>query len=102
MSQVEGLDISTKKHDCDFLKFLSEIIENQVETKPGDGMVKPSKMDIFKEIWRKLYPDITDAQLDICQGIIEFALKNKTRVKKVGISKVLKFFLRKKFSLEEA
>jgi hypothetical protein len=99
LDEVKGLDVAGKRHDCDFLQWIAQIIESQVET-PVDG-AKPSKMDIFKEALRKLYPDITDDQLLVCQGIIEFALKNKCKIKKVALSKVLKFFLRKKFSLME-
>ena len=98
MGELQELDIKTLKLDPDFLKYLSELIENQVKKKTDDAESKPSKMDILIEIIKRLFPHISDVELDACKNIVEFLLANKL-VKKVGLTKIMKYFLRKKFSL---
>ncbi|RZK27133.1 MAG: hypothetical protein EOO43_00595 [Flavobacterium sp.] len=95
LDELKHLDISSLKLDPDFLKYLAEVIENQV-SKPKDDSDKPDKMGIMVELLRKLFPHIADEQIEQCKGIIEYLLKNDM-VKKVKLSKVLAFYLKKKF-----
>ena len=97
MDELKDLDLSSLKLDPDFLKYLSEIIENQVKKKIGDdASTKPSKMDILVELLKRLFPQVTDVEIDACRGIVEFLLKQGL-VKKVALSKIMKFYLRQKF-----
>lgn len=97
LDELKGLDVSSLQLSPDFLKYLAEIIENQVKKKDGDSVeAKPSKMDIMVEILRKVFPHITDKEVDACKGIVEFLLKQQL-VKKVALSKIMKFYLKQKF-----
>lgn len=97
MDELKGLSLEKLQLDPDFLKYLAEIIENQVSKKSTDSPdSKPSKMDILVEILKRLFPHITDTEIDACKGIIEFLLKQGL-VKKVALSKIMKFYLKQKF-----
>ena len=97
LDELKDLDISSLKLDPDFLKYLSELIENQVQT-VSDSTTKPGKMDILVEVIKRLFPSITDAEIASSTNIVEYLLKNNM-VKKVSLSKIMKFYLKKKFSL---
>ena len=96
MDELKGLDVSKLQLDPDFLKYLAEIIENQVKKKSDCAESKPSKMDILVEIVKRVFPSISDTELDACRGIVEFLLKQGL-VKKVALSKIMKFYLKQKF-----
>jgi hypothetical protein len=96
MDELKGIAVDTLKLDPDFLKYLSEMIENQVKKKSGDQAIKPSKMDILVEIIKRLFPAISDADIEACKNIVEFLLKNQL-VKKVPLSKIMSFYCKKKF-----
>ncbi len=98
-SELEHLDITSLKLDPDFLGYLCKLIENQVKTNPDDtAATKPSKMDILVEVIKKLFPLVTDAEVDVAKTIVEFLLKNKM-IKKVPMTKIISFYLKKKFGL---
>lgn len=94
MDELKGLDLSNLKLDPDFILYISEVIENQVKNKDDDA--KPNKLDIFVEILKKLFPNISKEDLDNAKKILEFLLKN-SMVKKTKLSKVMKYYLQKKF-----
>lgn len=97
MDELKGLSVDNLKLDPDFLKYLAEIIENQVKKKSGDdASSKPSKMDILVELLKRLFPHVSDVEVDACKGIVEFLLKQGL-VKKVALSKIMKFYLKQKF-----
>jgi len=96
IDELKELDIKRLKLDPDFLKYLAEIIENQVVKTADAEETKPSKMDILIEVLKLLFPHTIEQELDACRGIVEFLLKNKM-VKKIGISKIMKFYLKKGF-----
>jgi hypothetical protein len=96
MDELKGIAVDTLKLDPDFLKYLSEMIENQVKKKSGDQAIKPSKMDILVEIIKRLFPAISEADIEACKNIVEFLLKNQL-VKKVPLSKIMSFYCKKKF-----
>lgn len=101
LEELKGIDVSTMKLDPAFLKYLCEVIENQVDTKTDKkdkSTTNPDKMDIFLEILMKLFPSITPQELDACQGIVEYLLKNKL-IKKTKLSKIMMFYLKKKFGM---
>ena len=84
------------KLDPDFIKYVCDLIENQVTTPADTSVPKTDKMETFIEILKRLHPSITDADIDVAKGIAEFLLMNKM-IKKVGISEVMKYYLQKKF-----
>ncbi len=99
MGELKELDISNLKLDPAFLKYLSELIENQVQQRSDDTTTdKPSKMEILVEILKRLFPTMPEAEIDASRNIVEFLLKNKL-VKKVAMSKIMTFYLKKRFSL---
>lgn len=100
MDDLKGVDIQTLKLDADFIKYICEIIENQVNTKKADKDAKPNKLDIFVEIIKKLFPNISESDVTTCKNLVEFLLKNKL-IKKTKLSKIFSFYLKKKFSLSE-
>ena len=97
LDELKGLDIGKLQLDPDFLKYLAELIENQVSKKSTESAEsKPSKMDILMEVIKRLFPHITDTELDASRGIVNFLVTNKL-IKKIALSKIMKFYLKQKF-----
>jgi hypothetical protein len=97
LDELKGLDITKLQLDPDFLKYLAELIENQVSKKSTESAEsKPSKMDILVEVIKRLFPQITETELDASRGIVNFLVANKL-IKKVALSKIMKFYLKQKF-----
>ena len=97
LDELKGLDIGKLQLDPDFLKYLAELIENQVSKKSTESAEsKPSKMDIMIEVIKRLFPHITDTELDASRGIVNFLVTNKL-IKKIALSKIMKFYLKQKF-----
>ena len=97
LDELKGLDITKLQLDPDFLKYLAELIENQVSKKSTESAEsKPSKMDIMIEVIKRLFPHITETELDASRGIVNFLVANKL-IKKVALSKIMKFYLKQKF-----
>ena len=97
LDELKGLDIGKLQLDPDFLKYLAELIENQVSKKSTESAEsKPSKMDIIMEVIKRLFPHITDTELDASRGIVNFLVTNKL-IKKIALSKIMKFYLKQKF-----
>jgi hypothetical protein len=94
MDLLKGLEIASLVLDPDFLKYLSELIENQVCKKSGD--LTPNKMDILVEIVKRLFPNVTTIEIDASKQIVEFLLKNGL-IKKIALKKIMCFYLKKKF-----
>lgn len=100
LEELKGLDVDAMKLQPEFLMYISEIIENQVAKKGADEKdAKPNKMEILVEILKKLFPKITQQEIDAGRGIVEFLLKNKM-VKKTKLSKIMTFYLKKSFSVK--
>ena len=98
MEELKGVDIGGLATDPEFLKYLADVIENQVSKKKEDVSpdVKPNKMEILVTILKNLYPKITADEIKTCKGIVEYLLKSK-HVKKTKLSKVMVFYLKKRF-----
>ncbi|RZK16755.1 MAG: hypothetical protein EOO43_14160 [Flavobacterium sp.] len=97
LDELKELDVSNLKLDPGFLKYLAEIIENQVKSsKDGDKSTKPNKMDILIEVVRRVFPHSSEEEVQACKGIVEFLLKNAL-VKKTSLSKIMSFYLKKRF-----
>lgn len=97
LEEMKGIDVDAMKLQPEFLMYISEIIENQVAKKGAEEKdAKPNKMEILIEILKKLFPKITQSEIEACRGIVEFLLKNKM-VKKTKLTKIMSFYLKKKF-----
>ncbi|OYX60891.1 MAG: hypothetical protein B7Y96_01195 [Comamonadaceae bacterium 32-67-11] len=97
LDELKGVDLDKLQLDPDFLKYLAELIENQVSKKSTESAEsKPSKMDIMIEVIKRLFPHITETELEASRGIVNFLVSNKL-IKKVALSKIMKFYLKQKF-----
>lgn len=97
--ELKGADLKSLKLDPDFIRYISEVIENDVakgEKEKGDEKV--NKLELFVSILKKLYPDIKPDELEIAKGMLEFLLKNEL-VKKTKLKKIVMFYLKKKFCI---
>lgn len=95
LDELKDLSVESLMLDPDFLKYICELIENQVCTVHSDPAVpKSNKMNAMVEILKRLFPQVSDAELEPCKVIVEFILKNKL-VKKIPVSEVFKFYLKK-------
>ena len=93
LDELKDVDVKDMKHDPEFLKYLADLIENQI-TQEDDQGNKVTKMDVFVEIMRRLFPAIKDEELDSSKRIVEYLLKNQL-VSKTKLSSVMKFFFKK-------
>jgi hypothetical protein len=98
LDELKDIAVDKLKLDPDFLRYLAEIVENQISATSSEPGAKPDKMKVVVTILNRLFPQISDADIEACKGIIEFILKNNL-VRKVGLSEVFKFYLTKKFFL---
>jgi hypothetical protein len=96
--ELKSVAVDGLKLDPDFLKYLAEMVENQIGTASSSPDTKPNKMEVVVTILKRLFPLISDSEIDASKSIIEFLLKNKL-VQKVALSEVFKFYLSKKFFL---
>ena len=96
LDELKSVAVYGLKLDPDFLKYLAEMVENQIGTASNSPDIKPNKMEVAVTILKRLFPLISDSEIDVSKSIIEFLLKNKL-VQKVALSEVFKFYLSKKF-----
>ena len=92
--QLQGLDVSAVKLEPSFIQYIANLIENQCE-KHSHGE-KPNKLQIFTDILKRLFPSIQEHEIVVAKQILEFLLKNKM-VKKVSMSRVISYYLKKRF-----
>ena len=96
IDELKTVAVDGLKLDPDFLKYVAEMVENEIKSASGEPGTKPNKMEVVVTILKRLFPAITDSEIDASKSIIEFLLKNKL-VQKVPLSDVFKFYLSKKF-----
>jgi hypothetical protein len=96
LDELKSVAVDGLKLDPDFLKYLAEMVENQIGATSSSPDTKPNKMEVVVTILKRLFPLISDSEIDASKSIIEFLLKNKL-VQKVALSEVFKFYLSKKF-----
>lgn len=95
LENLKGFDLKASRFDPDFFRYISEQIENEVDKKKKEDE-KINKMELFEMILKKLFTDIKPDELTMCKNIVENLLKNKL-VKKTKLSKIMVFYLKKKF-----
>jgi len=98
LSELEGVDISSLKLDSEFIKTVAELIENQISNKNKKADETIDKLQLFMQIMKKLFPKLSDDDSKTAVNILEFMLKQKL-VKKVPLSRVICYYLQKKFGL---
>lgn len=96
MAEIAGIDLSKSLLDPEFLLYIAELIENQVNTKTGGSQKGSVKMDIFVEILKKVFAHIKPEEIEYSKGILEFLLRRQL-VKKTKTSSLLGSYLKKKF-----
>ncbi len=97
LDELKGVKIDGMKLDIDLLKYIAEIIENQIPKKAKhDKDSSPNKMEILIEIWKKLFPNSSQVEIDQAKSIVEYLLKHKMVIK-TKLSKVMIFYLKKRF-----
>lgn len=94
--ELKNIDLNNLKLDPDFIKYIANLIENHTSS----SKEKINKLEAFETIVKKLFPNISKEDLKVATGILEFLLKNKL-VKKTKLSKIMLFFLAKKFGCSE-
>jgi hypothetical protein len=99
LEELKGVDLKSLKLDPDFIRYVSEVIENDVMKRTTEKPYeKVNKLELFVSVLKKLHSEINSEDLELAKGILEFLLKNKL-VKKTKLSKIVLFYLKKKFSL---
>lgn len=96
IDELKSISVDGLKLDPDFLKYLAELVENQINSSTAEPGTKPDKMSVIVDILRKLFPSITEAEIESSKNIIEFLLKQGL-IKKVKLSDVFQFYLKKRF-----
>jgi hypothetical protein len=96
IDELKSVSVDGLKLDPDFLKYVAEMVENQISSAPAEPGTKANKMTVVVDILKKLFPSISESDIEASKNIIEFLLKNNL-VQKVALSDVFKFYLKKKF-----
>lgn len=85
------------KFDPEFIRFIAENIENEFTQKDKKGGTQTnSKLEIFFNIYDKLFGKLSEQDKFIINNILEHLIKNNL-VKKQELSKVLVYYIKKKF-----
>jgi len=96
MEELKDIDLTQMKLDPSFIQFICLKIENQCQSSKGEN---PNKKDIFITIIKKLFPEITQSEIDTAVKIVDFLVKN-VLIKQVPLSKIFKYYIKKKFSIQ--
>lgn len=92
---LKKVDLDDFKLNADFIRYIAELIENQVKNKNKNDKI--DKKELFNQILKRVFAGkITEEEIKVAGNIVEFLLKNKM-VKKIPLSKVMIYFLKKKF-----
>ena len=73
MEELKDIDLTQMKLDPSFIQFICLKIENQCQSSKGEN---PNKKDIFITIIKKLFPEITQSEIDTAVKIVDFLVKN--------------------------
>lgn len=95
VEETKGLELQSIKFNPDFIKWIVEIIENQINASEFDE--KPDKMVLFVDIMKKLYPGLSEAEIKSLKTLVEFLLDSKL-IKKVPFMDVIVHYFKKQFS----
>jgi len=98
MEQLQNIDLKELKVDIKFIRYICELIENQVEPSSNENEPKPNKLLVFKTILTKLFPQISSDEINCSIKIVEFLLENGL-VEKVKQCALMKYHFLKKISL---
>ncbi len=96
--ELENLDISSQRLDPDFIRWIAEKIENHCVTEKDEKPDKPNKQEMFSSIMKALFPNLSNTELEQANQIVKHLLKHKL-VKKTKVTKVMAFYLKKKFGI---
>jgi len=95
VEQIKNIDIGKMRLHPEFIKFICEIIENEV---PKKGKIKNvddmDKMDIFVAVFKELHS--SDEQIQEGRNVVEFLLGNNM-IKKTSYRTIVWYVLKKYF-----
>ncbi len=95
IDQIKNIDIERMRLHPEFIKFICEIIENEV---PKKGKIKNvddmDKMDIFVAVFKELHS--SDEQIQEGRNVVEFLLGNNM-IKKTSYRTIVWYVLKKYF-----
>ena len=94
VDELKGYDI-TNKSNPELIKFIISVIENEITEKKIFEDVKNPKLEIFKAVCKKLYPNLSDSDLDSMVDVCEYLVKNKL-FQKISFMKLIKHWIFKK------
>ncbi len=64
MDELKNIDLKDLKLDPDFIQYICEVIENQVDPADDEKHGKPNKLEIIKAIKTKVFPQITPDEMN--------------------------------------
>lgn len=96
LNELKGFDMINKKNDPELIKFIISVIELQITDKKIFKDVQNPKMEIFKFVCKKLYPNINNDEIETMIGVANYLIENKMFLK-VSVFKVIKKYFLKKF-----
>jgi hypothetical protein len=96
LDTLKSIPIEELILDPDFLKYIAQLIENEIKCNTTKLTSKPDKMSILVSILKTLFPTISDSDINNSKKIVEFLLVN-AMVKKVELIKVFSNYLSKRF-----
>ena len=92
--QVKNIDVEKKRLDPEFICYIAEIIENQIDNKGKKKIDLVDKMDLFCAVMKELKSD--DEQISQAKTQVEYFLREKM-IKKTSYGSMVWFFVKKYF-----
>lgn len=92
LEQIKNIDVQRMKMHPEFIKFVCEIIENQVSKKESSDKI--DKMSIFVDVMKEIH--LNEEQISESKSIVEFLLTNKM-IKKTPFRKIVWYCVKKYF-----
>ena len=95
VDQIKNIDIGKMRLHPEFIKFICEIIENQVpkkgKSKNADDM---GKMELFIEVYKEIQSG--EHQINEAKAVVEFLLGNNM-IKRTAYGTIIWYCLKKNF-----
>jgi len=93
VEQIKNIDVSKMRLHPEFIKFICEIIENQVPKKGKDkNLDDMDKMELFIEVYKEIHSN--EDQIHEAKSVVEFLLGNKM-IKKTSYGTIIWYLVKK-------
>ena len=91
-------NLASLKLDPDFICYIASKVENQMNKKDPNKRETNTKLEVFWQIYIKLFSEISQADRVTIEAMLNFMIQNK-HVQKVSLSRVAAYYLKKKLNL---